>query len=490
MKFRKEQIALDPWTIREYRGGEGSPVVLVHGLSGSFEWWARNREVLAQRHLVLGLDLLGFGSQRHFTGSPLPLDFEESVALLRRWIEVRVGEPVHLVGHSMGGQLAIHLAATHPDLVRSLVLVSASGIPVDLRPGPHLSAMFHPPGTLLSFLPILAWDLFRAGPTSVGLALSRILRDDVTPLLNRLSMPTLLIWGENDPLIPLRYAYELNDAIPESRLEVLSPAGHIPMWDRPAAFNDLVLDHVAAVEQGRVQAGDGDRGFNWGVRGCDDGLCYRENGGRREVVLIHGFGMRTQYFRPLAETLDRRGLDAIAPDLPGIGHSLRTSTRSLDECVENVIRWAETCGLQERVWIGHSTGAQIVERVMSRRPDLVGKAGFVSPVWNRERLSPLWLIEGIVRDAPKDSPHLLILALQSYWEAGFLRLLRSFFWYTEDASRIEKLPERSVIVYGESDPMIHRDFVETMGVPVHVVPGAHGVVFSHPDEVLDAVILL
>lgn len=488
MKFEIRKIDLDPWRIQEYRAGSGTPVVLLHGLSGSFEWWARNRDALASRYAVTGIDLIGFGSQRRFTGSPLPLDFQESVALLRRWIESRFGGPVHLVGHSMGGQLAIHLAATHPMLIKSLVLVSSSGIPINLKPGPHLSAMFHPPGSILSFLPVLAWDLFRAGPTSVGLALARVLRDDVRPLLEHLTMPTLLVWGENDPLIPLRYADLLRDSIPGARLEILARAGHIPMWDRPAEFNRLVLAHIDSAESGGRYEVEPRHRFSWAVRGCDGGLCYRENGDRKDVVLIHGLGIRTEYLRPLAESLDRRDLHSIAPDLPGLGHSRSTEVRDLDELVEVVAGWAEECSVEDRIWIGHSTGAQIVERLMKKYPHLVRQAVFVSPVWNRERLPPLWLLEGIVRDAPKDSPHLLLIALRAYWDAGLIRIVRGFLWYTEDAVRVGRLPENSMIIYGESDPMIHRDFVETMGVDVHVVQdAAHGVVFTHPEQIAELV---
>lgn len=485
MPFESRNIDLSPWKIREYRAGEGSPIVLLHGLSGSFDWWVRNAGALASRHAVAGIDLVGFGSHRRFTGSPLPLDFDESVALLRRWMDSRVGAPAHVIGHSMGAQLAIHLAATHPALVKSLVLVSSSGLPVRLRPGPRLRAMFRPPGSLLSFLPVLAWDALRAGPTSIGVALGRALRDDVSPLLERLAMPTLIVWGENDPLIPLHYAHLLEESIPGSRLEILSGAGHIPMWDRPEEFNALVLDFLDSVEKGRPSEVDAPHRFTWGVGGCEEGLCYRENGARKEVAIIHGLGMGTEYLGPLAKSLDDRGLHAIAPDLPGFGHSRSVEANDMDEVVDMVIRWADLLDLRGRVWIGHSTGAQLVERLMRKRPDLVSRAAFVSPVWNRERLSPLWLAEGIVRDAPKDSPHLLLLALRAYWEAGMIRFMRSFLWYTKDAERVATLPERSVIIYGESDPMIHRDFVETMGVPVHEIMGAHGVVYTHPDEVAE-----
>lgn len=482
MRFDQRLVDLDPWKIREFRGGEGSPLVLLHGLSGSFGWWSRNRDAFAEHHLVAGIDLVGFGAGRRLTRAPLPLGFEDSVTLLRRWIDTRIGEPVHLIGHSMGGQLAIHLAATHPHLIRSLVLVSASGLRVGLQPGPHLKAMFRPPGSLLSFLPVLAWDALRAGPTAIGLALARLLRDDVTPLLGALSMPVLLVWGENDSLIPLRYAEMFDSAIPRARLEILPAAGHVPMWDRPREFNEVVLRYLDSVDEGREIAHEQSHQFSWGVQGCDEGICHRANGDRGDVILIHGLGIGSGYFRRLARSLDERGIHTTAPDLPGFGHSSSTDVATVDELVDRIARWADGHDLCNRVWAGHSTGALLIERLMRIRPDLIRGAVFISPIWNSETLSRLWLFEGIVRDAPKEPPQLVLHAIRAYWESGLLRVLGSFRWYAGDAKAVAALPAGSTIVHGERDPMIDRDHLALLGAEIKVIPGAHGIVFSHPEE--------
>lgn len=482
IRFQSSIVDLGPWKIREFRGGEGAPLVLLHGLSGSFDWWSRNRESLAAEHLVLAVDLLGFGSERRLVASPLPLGIEESTELLRMWIERRAPGPVHLVGHSMGGQLAVHLAATHPALVRSLVLVSSSGIPVDLRPGPHIRAVMRPPGGLLSFLPVLARDAFRAGPTSIALALARLLRDDVRPLLGQIGMPTLLVWGDNDPFVPVWYAEQFEEAIPNARLQLLADAGHVPMWDQPDAFNAAVLDHLGSVERGERRAA-APRQFRWAVQDCHGSICHRASGAGRDVVLLHGLGIRSGYFRGLARELHDRGLDSVAPDLPGFGYSQDAGVGELDDAVAHLVRWADRVAVRGAVWLGHSTGAQMVERIMRIRPDLVSRGVFVSPIWNREPLSTLWLAQGIVRDAPKESPHLVVAALQAYWEAGVIRFYRAFRRYAEDAGRVSALPPSSIIAYGEDDPLVQREHLASLGAPVREIAGAHGVVFTHPAEV-------
>ena len=124
-------------------------------------------------------------------------------SLLARWLET-FGEPVHVVGHSMGGQIAIRLAAERPDLVRSLMLVNAAGMPFRLDPRPHVRALPKPPYGGPGIARVLVPDFLRAGPTSVAVAGARVMRGDMRELMRAIRVPTLLVWGENDPLVPLR----------------------------------------------------------------------------------------------------------------------------------------------------------------------------------------------------------------------------------------------------------------------------------------------
>jgi pimeloyl-ACP methyl ester carboxylesterase len=106
-------------------------VVLLHGLAGSARWWQRNLPALAATRRVLLPDVIGFGRSRGPGRLPAAPALADGVA---GWIAATAGGAVHLVGHSMGGQLAIHIAAHRPELVRRLVLVDATGIPRTYRP--------------------------------------------------------------------------------------------------------------------------------------------------------------------------------------------------------------------------------------------------------------------------------------------------------------------------------------------------------------------
>ncbi|HUO84077.1 MAG TPA: alpha/beta fold hydrolase [Thermoanaerobaculia bacterium] len=484
-----ERIELPPWTVREYRAGTGPPLVLLHGLSGSFEWWKKNINALAERFTVFGVDLVGFGADRTLTDAPLPLPLDDAVTLVERWITARIGEPVHLVGHSMGGAIAIHFAASFPASTRSLTLVSSAGLPVMLRPGPHVRAMLRPPSTLLSFVPVLMRDFMRAGPTSVGLALSEVLRRDVSSILPTLDIPTLLIWGDRDPVIPLSYAERFRQLLPASSLEVLDGAGHVPMWDQPARFNEILLDFLVSLEAAPRSMRDAlGAAFTWGVRGCEGGICHRASTGSPAAVLIHGLGIRSGYFRRLARDLWTRGIGAIAPDLPGYGHSRQADARTIDEVVLAVIRWADEVGLGGSVWLGHSTGAQIVEKVQRARPDLVRASFMVSPIWSREPHRQLSLPLQIALDGLREPYALIALAVRSYWDSGLLRIVRSFLDYSGDASTVpESLPPEARIVIGETDPLLDRECLKDLGAKTIEIDGAHGIVYSSSERLAEIV---
>jgi pimeloyl-ACP methyl ester carboxylesterase len=238
---RRHLVDIPPYSFWVHEVGSGPPVILIHGLGGSSDWWRHNIDTLAREFRVIALDLIGFGRNRLFLRrSKLPLRFDEIAALLVRWIESSIREPVHLVGNSMGGHVAIHVAATRPDLVRSLTLVNSSGIPFEIAPGRHIANLVMPRGAM-SFATVLLRDLFRAGPTAIAVAFTRLLRDDARPLLRQLKMPVLLLWGERDPLVPLLYAEQMHAMIPNSRLQVIPRAGHVPMWENPKAFNEALV---------------------------------------------------------------------------------------------------------------------------------------------------------------------------------------------------------------------------------------------------------
>lgn len=392
-------------------------------------------------------------------------------SLLARWLET-FGEPVHLIGHSMGGQLAIELAAERPDLVRSLVLVNAAGMPFRLDPRPHVRAVEKPPYGGPGIARVLVPDFFRAGPTSVAVASARVVRADLREMMRAIRVPTLLVWGENDPLVPLVYGEAMQREIAGSRLVVIPKAAHVAMWDAPAEFNRIVLEFLGSVSS----AVAGSPAFSWGISGWTDEIAHRQAGRRRDIVLVHGLGMSSAYFAPFAAELFARGWNPIAPDLPGFGESADGAASGPREHAEILGRWADALGIREAVWVGHSVGCNAVAHL---RPDLVRAAVFVGPLWTRTRHPSLRIFAMLVLDAFREPLSLFRYVIPAYWRVGVARWLSTWLRYAPD---VACAPSAGLHLAGTRDPLPDRTCT-----PVETVPGAHACVFSHPAAVAEAV---
>ena len=212
--------------------GAGTTVVLVHGLSGSWRWWEPVLEPLAERHRVHLLDLPRLGRQ---------LPAAELTGWLGRWLDAAKLESVDLIGHSLGGLIAAELAAEQPHRVHGLALVAPAGIPCGST---VLSRSARLLGTLYDVRgrwPTIAHDALRAGPFSLirgGLFASH---RDLSVELASIRARTLLIWGEDDRLLPARIAAEWQNVLPGSELVRLR-CGHVPMWEAPVELASHLLD--------------------------------------------------------------------------------------------------------------------------------------------------------------------------------------------------------------------------------------------------------
>ena len=231
--------------------GSGPPLLLIHGLSGSVGWWRRNIPALERGYTVYAIELVGFGTNRGHR----PLSLDASASGVRALMDaLRVGR-AHVVAHSMGGQISIHLAARYPEQVERLVLAAPSGmlrhglVPMAVRLA--RSTRYAP----LDFTPTLVRDALRAGPINLLLAARQILSDDVTELLGKIRARTLVVAGEHDVLVPPEVCQAIAAGISGARYELLAGAGHNLMWDRAPQFNDLVLPFLDEQAAKPEQAG-------------------------------------------------------------------------------------------------------------------------------------------------------------------------------------------------------------------------------------------
>ncbi|MDQ2886998.1 MAG: alpha/beta hydrolase [Chloroflexota bacterium] len=247
-----QHIQVGDCLVRYQVVGEGDPVILVHGLSASTLWWRRNIPTLAHHYRLYLVDLPGFGSM-HFPRARF--DLADAASWLLKWMEAIGLKRAHFIGHSMGGYICMWLAAHHPEAVARLVLVAPAVVPkVKTIPGyfvPLIAALRYMPP---EFLPILAYDFLRAGPMTLLRAIRSLIALDVREEIAAVTTATLLLWGENDTLVPLSLGYFLQKEIPHARLIVLQKAAHVCMFDRPRDFDAAVLSFLNDRQTGTTTA--------------------------------------------------------------------------------------------------------------------------------------------------------------------------------------------------------------------------------------------
>jgi pimeloyl-ACP methyl ester carboxylesterase len=274
--FRAHVARIDGLRTRYWIGGEGPPLVLVHGLGGAAQNFTALAPLLARRHRVLALDLPGHGGSE-----PLPaLDRLGGVAAHVAAVAEREEMlPAAVVGYSMGGVVALRLAVARPEAVSALALVSAGGIVSQTRRARiwlTIVAALRPARTValargaiarrpILRLPVFAYwgaeDARALAPaavlgflapqrehTDVRGAARALLHDDPRPDLDRVRCPTLLVWGARDRLVPLEDGFEYARRL-RCPIRVVPAAGHLIVGEFPAETASALeefLDGVTA----------------------------------------------------------------------------------------------------------------------------------------------------------------------------------------------------------------------------------------------------
>jgi pimeloyl-ACP methyl ester carboxylesterase len=225
------RVDVDGVAARYVEAGRGDPLVLVHGLGGSFRWWSSLIEPLAARRHVYAVDLPTFA--RDVAGTDLS-------GWLARFLDALGLERVDLVGHSLGGIVTTELAAKAPARVRRLVLVAPAGITCGRSFVGRALPLVHELVDVRNALPVIVGDALRTGPLGIARGVRFVWTHDVRPTLPAVGTPTLLVWGESDRLVPARIAADWQEHIPGARL-VHVPCGHVPMLEAPRELADCIV---------------------------------------------------------------------------------------------------------------------------------------------------------------------------------------------------------------------------------------------------------
>ncbi len=261
-------------------GLQGPPMILVHGISSSLDFFGPSIPLLARSFRVLALDLLGFG------GSDKPKKMAYSLQLyadlIREFIEktdAAVDGPVFATGHSMGGKYLLATALTHPGTFGKLVLSNTDGFitlpswarglslpgvrhllkPIVTRPRvaeKMLASAFHSTDNIApeTYRKILEIAMDHEAFDTV-MSLNRNLlnldlqRTGLRIRLNELRIPTLIIWGDRDRYMSPKIAHIVKREIPCSTLHVIRDCGHSPMLEHPQEFTAAIREFILPEQQ-------------------------------------------------------------------------------------------------------------------------------------------------------------------------------------------------------------------------------------------------
>lgn len=274
-RSRLHRVSLPGADVNYAEIGEGEPVLFIHGIAGSWQNWLENLPHFGRGHRAIALDLPGFG---HSPMPSWPIEIHAYSRLIHDFCEkIGVERGATLVGNSMGGLVATEAVLSSPERFDRLALVSSAGLIKSRMQDRHAAAIsrawrifsprfshasrlaarralnrylaFRPfvryPGRLR---PELLWEQMNSGLRALGLgeALKAEAEHDAGDRLEEIEIPTMIVWGSSDWFISPRSALSYHRRVPQSRLEIFERTGHLPQLERPARFNRLLDEFLAA----------------------------------------------------------------------------------------------------------------------------------------------------------------------------------------------------------------------------------------------------
>ena len=253
--IHSKKIKVGELDIHYFTGGQGDPLVVIHGGGDGARAWMKNMEELSGSYTIYVPDLPGFGRSQPIDGDYYIPELAEFVDKFSHELGLK---SFYLMGHSLGGGIALSYALKFPHKLKKLILVSSMCLGREIA----LWVRFLSNCVLCRAIGVVALAVLRGvkwvadlilAPVKFVIPLSKFsislggkvttLEEQTTVFVNRLSeimVPTLVVWGAKDPIVPAKHAYAAAELIPDCQVKVFEDSGHSVYRDKIGEFSRLL----------------------------------------------------------------------------------------------------------------------------------------------------------------------------------------------------------------------------------------------------------
>ena len=256
----EEKILINGLKINYKIAGQGPAILILHGWGGSSDSWIQVQEILAREGFkIIVPDFPGFGKSK----TPFePWGVKEYGNFVLNLTKILELQNFFLLGHSFGGRVAIKFSVLYPEKIKSLILCDSAGIKQKWGIGEKLifqiskigNAIFTPTplrrfkdkAKNLFYIFLRHRDYAKADGT-MRETIKKVLTEDLLKDLPQIKIRTLIIWGESDKLVPVKYAHIFKEKIENSELKILPKIGHSPHLEVPEKLTEIIINFLRAL---------------------------------------------------------------------------------------------------------------------------------------------------------------------------------------------------------------------------------------------------
>ena len=255
--MKEKKILINNLEINYKEAGEGKPLLILHGWEGSSDSWIKVQEILAKNgYKVICPDFPGFGKSKT---PPKAWGVDDYSNFILNLIETLRLQNFFLLGHSFGGRVATKFVIAYPEKIKSLILCDSAGIKQKWGPKEKLLFRLSKIGNaLFTAKPLVRFkdrarnvfylflrhkDYTRADGVMKE-TIKKVLEEDLLPILSKIKNRTLIVWGQQDKIVPIKYAYIFKEKIENSELKILPKVGHSPHLEAPEKLAEIIIKFI------------------------------------------------------------------------------------------------------------------------------------------------------------------------------------------------------------------------------------------------------